>query len=186
MRRALTSILPSRPAKLNQTSLILFVACCHERTWMTHVSAATLEKPQRVKDTVVLSEIVITGSRRRRESEVASNTSESDGIPLLGKFSERRRTYIHLCTTGRSWLSLPTNREHGRATAALQQSSLDGSRATYYVGHSRIILPAFDEKKAIHLTPFWYHFISQPTANKRNTAPGAAQKLQKKLKRSVS
>ena len=62
---------------------------------MTHVSAATLEKPQRVKDTVVLSEIVIAGSRRRRESEVASNTSESDGIPLLGKFSERR-TYMNL------------------------------------------------------------------------------------------
>lgn len=181
MRRALTSILPSRPAKLNQTSLILFVACCHERTWMTHVSAATLEKPQRVKDTVVLSEIVITGSRRRRESEVASNTSESDGIPLLGKFSERRRTYIHLCTTGRSWLSLPTNREHGRATAALQQSSLDGSRATY-VCRSRIILPAFDEKKAIYVSRRFgvVSFINQPQTNVTTLLP----ELRKSCRRS--
>ena len=40
-------------------------------------------------------------------------------------------------------------------------------------------------KRYISRRLFWYHFIHQPTANKRNTAPGAAQKLQKKQKRSA-
>lgn len=59
IKRALTGVL--QPSRRRRNVI-------DERTWMTHMPVSTLEKPQRMKEISMLSEIVITGSVHDRKS----------------------------------------------------------------------------------------------------------------------